>query len=119
MIKGGDMIYDLEERTGAFGKSVIRLMKCLVIRDLNRNIIDQLLRSATSVGANYCEANGASSGKDFRNKIHICKKEIRETKYWIEMLSETEESKKNELRMLWKEAHELNLIFNKIASRLK
>ena len=73
----------------------------------------------TSVGANYCEANGASSKKDFRNNIHICKKEIKETKYWIEMLVVVEAGQKEKLRILWKEAHELTLIFGKISSSLR
>ncbi len=52
---------------------------------LNSNIISQLLRSATSVGANYHEANAASSKNDFRNKIYICRKEIQETEYWLDL----------------------------------
>jgi len=82
--------------------------------------VSQVIRSSTSVGANYCEANGASSKKDFRNKIHICKKEIQETKYWLELLGEVvSENQKASLRKLWKEAHELTLIFNKISGTLK
>jgi len=50
-----------------------------------------LLRAGTSVGANYQEANGASSKKDFKNKIAICRKEIMETKYWLRMLSKADE----------------------------
>ena len=113
------MQYDLEERTRNLSKNTLRLVKTISIGELNRNIVNQLLRSVTSVGANYCEANGASSKKDFVNKIYICRKEIQETKYWIELLAEVQESKKAELRILWKEAHELTLIFNKIASSIK
>ncbi len=71
------------------------------------------------MGANYCEANGASSKKDFKNKIHICRKEIQETGYWLEMLSESNPEEKEKLIKFWKEAHELTLIFNKIAASLK
>jgi len=85
----------------------------------NKNIISQILRSATSVGANYCEANNAISKKDFKNKIFICRKEIQETKYWLELLALTNTEKTNDLRKLWKEAHELSLIFNKITFSLK
>jgi four helix bundle protein len=68
------------------------------------------------VGANYCEANGASSKKDFKNKIFICKKEGKETMYWSRMLSKaTDDSLKDQCRSIWKEAHELTLIFSKIA----
>jgi len=75
--------------------------------------------SATSVGANYQEANNASSKKDFTNKSFICKKEAQETKYWIELLADIESKYKPELRIIWQEAHELTLIFNKICSSAK
>lgn len=78
----------------------------------------QLLRAGTSIGANYCEANGASSEKDFRNKIFICKKESQETKYWLRIVAKANSIHKDEARNLYKEAHELNLIFSKIVSTL-
>jgi len=112
------MQYDLEDRTKKFSKSIIELLLSIKETNINRGIINQLVRSATSVGANYCEANNASSKKDFRNKIYICKKEIQETKYWIEIIARVESSRKDNLRILWKEAHELTLIFNKISSSL-
>ena len=86
---------------------------------INESMILQLVRSATSVGANYCEANGAASRKDFKNKIYICRKEIQETKYWLELIAEINKEEVKELRLLWQEAHELTLIFNKIGSSLK
>lgn len=113
------MQYDLEERTREFSKKVIRRLLKTKLNEVNRNIVSQLSRSATSVGANYCEANGASSKKDFRNKIYICRKEIQETKYWIELLAEASSNDKDSLKDLWGEAHELTLIFNKISSSLK
>jgi len=113
------MEYDLEGRTLQFSKDVLKVLSNTKDNTMNRSIKSQLVRSATSVGANYREANGASSKKDFRNKIHICKKEIKETEYWIEILAEIEVVKKDELRKLWKEAHELKLIFSKISSSLK
>ncbi len=112
------MQYDLEERTKNFSKDILGFLKNIKENNLNKNIISQLIRSSTSVGANYCEANGSSSKKDFRNKIHICKKEVKESKYWIEMLATVEIDKKEDLRKLWKEAHELTLIFGKISSTL-
>ncbi len=113
------MYYDFEDRTKNFSKKIIRVLKKIKINEINRNIILQLIRSATSVGANYCEANNASSKKDFKNKIFICRKEIQETKYWLELLSEVEKGAIVELRILWKEAHELSLIFNKISLSLR
>lgn len=113
------MEYDLAERTKIFSKNVIVLL-CRLKKDaININVISQLSKSATSIGANYCEANNASSRKDFRNKIYICKKEAQETKYWLEMLAVTNKEEIERLRILWKEAHELTLIFNKIAFSLK
>jgi four helix bundle protein len=112
------MKYDLEERTKKFSKEVISLLVKIKRNRINENIVSQLARSATSVGANYCEANGASSKKDFRNKIFICRKEIQETKYWLEILAEANPEIKDKLRKLWKEAHELTLIFNKISTTL-
>ncbi|MDD5031590.1 MAG: four helix bundle protein [Patescibacteria group bacterium] len=113
------MSYDLEERTKNFSKNIIICLKKINQNELNRNIILQLIKSATSVGANYCEANGAASRKDFSNKIFICRKEIQETKYWIELMAEVSPEIKIDLRKLWKEAHELTLIFNKISSSLR
>ncbi len=65
------------------------------------------------------EANGASSKKDFKNKIFICKKESKETKYWIRLLANTSKEVENDCRLLWKEAQELTLIFSKIAVNTK
>ena len=112
------MQYDLEDRTKKFSTQVIAFAKDLQKNNVNKNMIDQLLRSATSVGANYREANGASSKKDFKNKISLCRKEIQETKYWLELLVESNPKKKEEIKRLWSEAHELTLIFNKIWSSL-
>ncbi len=80
------MEYNLEERTAKFSENIIDLLKSIRLNSINKSIVNQLVRSATSVGVNYCEANGASSKKDFKNKIHICKKEIKETKYWLQLL---------------------------------
>lgn len=113
------MKYDLEERTKEFSISVIRVVKKIKITYLNENIIRQLLRCAASVAANYREANAASSKKDFRNKIFICRKEIQESELWIELLGKTNPEIKVDLEKLWKEAHELVLIFNKISASLR
>ena len=74
--------YDLAKRTATFGEDAIIFCKSVKQDNVSKLIINQLVRSSTSVGANYCEANNASSKKDFRNKIFICKKEAQETKYW-------------------------------------
>ena len=74
-----------------------------------------MVRSATSVGANYMEANQASSNKDFKNKIRICQKEANETKHWLRMVAVANSDYKDSCRILWREAHELTLIFAKIS----
>jgi len=108
--------YDLEERTTNFAENLIEFCKQIRITDLNNNTIKQLLKSGTSIGANYCEANNASSKKDFRNKIYICKKEASETKFWLRILAKSNPEQINKIRILWKETHELNLIFQKIVN---
>ncbi len=110
--------YDLEERTAKFGESVIKFCQSLNQNTINKPIISQVIRSSTSVGANYMEANSASSRKDFKNKIYICKKEVQETKHWFRMLSVCEPARKDEIRVLWGEAQQLTLIFGKIISSL-
>jgi len=109
--------YDLEERTAVFAENVVELCKKIQKSVVVTPIIDQLVRSGTSIGANYCEANGASSKKDFKNKIHICKKESKETMYWLRIIAKADESNKEAYRVLWQEAHQLAKIFATIASR--
>jgi four helix bundle protein len=106
--------YDLEERTAKFGERVIEFAKTIKISPVNKRIIEQLIGSAGSVGANYCEASEAESKQDFIHKIGICKKEIKETKHWLRLLTKSNAERKEEIKKLWKEAHELLLIFSKI-----
>lgn len=110
------MNYDLEERTAKFGEAVIDFVKTLKKDSVNLPLINQIIKSATSIGANYCEANNASSKSDFKNKIFICKKEASETKYWFRMIARANEDKKDTCKILWKEANELTMIFSKIVT---
>ena len=105
--------FDLEERCVVFAEKIIKMCKELQITPLNRRIIDQLIGSSGSIGANYCEASEAESKKDFRHKMCIAKKEIKETKHWLRLLSNTNPEIKKEIRVLWQEAQELLLIFSK------
>ncbi len=102
-----------------FSSNVILFAKNLKRDIINIPLISQLVRAATSIGANYCEANGASSRKDFKNKIYICKKECKETKYWLELIAKTNPEHREEARKLWREAQELTLIFSKIILTLE
>ena len=107
-------VYDLEERTAKFGESIIKFVKDLPKSYINNPLISQVVRSATSTGANYMEADGAESGKDFKHKIALCKKESKETKHWLRMMAVANPEKADDCRRLWKEAQELALIFSAI-----
>jgi four helix bundle protein len=107
-------VYDLEDRTSRFGEAIIDFAKCVPVNPVTRSLIDQLVRSGTSVGANYVEADDAGSGNDFRYKIGICKRESRETKYWLRMIARAVPALKGDARALWREARDLHLIFAKI-----
>ena len=111
--------YDLEDRTMQFSKNLILFLKACPKNNLTLTLVDQCLRAGTSIGANYREANGASSKKDFFNKIYICKKESKETLYWLELLGKSidDEKLKQECRSLWSETKEFVLIFGKIVSK--
>lgn len=111
--------YDLEERTAVFGENVIEFAKNLPDNLINKPLISQFIRSSTSLGANYMEADGAESKKDFQYKMGICKKEAKETMHWLRMLAKANPDKKQECRKLWKEVHELVLIFSSIINKSK
>jgi four helix bundle protein len=103
--------FDLEERTAVFGEAVIRFARNIPKNPVTIPLISQIVRSGTSVGANYCEADDAVSKKDFKHKIGTCRKEARETKLWLRMVAAAEPELKVEARTLWQEAKELHLIF--------
>lgn len=115
--KLNDKKYDLAERTSKFGEDVIIFAKNIKETNINRPIINQLIRAATSVGANYMEADCAESKKDFNHKIGICKKESKETTHWLRMMAIAEPEEAEKCRKLWKEAHEFTLIFSAIVKR--
>lgn len=106
--------FDLEERTARFGENVLNFARIIFKSDITRPLISQLVRAATSVGANYCEADCAESKKDFEHKIGICKKESKETKHWLRMVATAQPDMVEKCRELWREATELNLIFTTI-----
>ena len=111
--------YDLIERTSLFSERIIDFCKKINQNTITRPLISQLIRSATSIGANYCEADEASSKKDFINKMCIAKKEIKETKYWLRIIAYTVSETKTEAGKLWGECQELNLIFATIINKTK
>lgn len=107
MVKG----FDLEERTARFGEAIITFVKKKIPEaTATKPIITQLVKSGTSVGANYCEATDSESKKDFIHKMGICRKESKETMYWLRMVALSAPALAADARLLWKEANELNLI---------
>ena len=105
---------DLEERTAQFGEAIIRFAKKIPQNPVNNRLIDQVVGAGTSVGANYCEADDAVSSKEFKQRIGTCRKESKETKFFLRMIATAEPSLAAEARKLWHEAKELNLIFGAI-----
>ncbi len=118
MNKTGHTSYDLEKRTINFSKNLIEFCRNVKSGPITNPLLNQLIRSGTSIGANYQEANGASSKKDFKNKIYICKKESQETKYWLHLISEVVPEQKDTIRDLWDESNQLSMIFGKIVATI-
>ena len=112
-------LYDLEERTAKFGKAVIEFCKKLQVNEITKRLIPQLVAAGTAIGSNYCEADCAESNKDFIHKMSIANKEAKESKHFIRMLAKACTEHITEARVLWKEAHELNLIFTTIIFKSK
>ena len=107
-------VYDLEERTARFGEAVIDFAKTIPQNAATNRIISQLVAAATSVGANYVEADDSVSKKDFLKSIGTCRKEARETKHFLRMVARAVPELKLQARELWMEARELHLIFSRI-----
>ena len=109
--------YDLEGRTLKFAKEVIMFVKGLPRTVANAEIAKQLIRSSCSIGANYVEANEALSKKDFLMRVKVCRKESKETAYWLKLVETKNQG--NERETLIREATELTKIFGAIVERAK
>lgn len=107
-------IFDLEDRTKEFGIKIITFLKILPKNDVNRRLSDQLLRSATSIGANYIEANDALGKKDFLLRNKVSRKEAKETIYWLYMVLTENPALEDKIMILLKETEELRNILSKI-----
>jgi four helix bundle protein len=92
--------YDLAERTAAFAEKIVTFARKLPEDAVTRPLISQVVRSGGSIGANYCEADDAVSKKEFRQKIGTCRKESKETKYWIRVIVAAVPSVREEARPL-------------------
>ncbi len=111
--------FDLEPRTLEFSKRVIRLCKVLPKNTINYRLIDQIIRSAGSMGANYREANDALSKKDFVHRMRITRKETKETLYWLNLIIEANPAIEKRMRDLIQECVELKKIFSSIIDKSK
>lgn len=111
--------FDLDERTFKFSRDILDLCHKLPKDVISNPIISQLVRSATSIGANCSEATEANSKKDFVNKIAIAKKEAKETRYWLRLLEHSFPQHKLVIEKLSREAQELNLILAAIVRNSK
>ncbi len=97
----------IKERTYSFALEVIKFVKNLPYNTATISLGRQLIRSGTSIGANIEEAQGASSRKDFINRINIAKKEARETRYWLRLINDARIAKSNNLPELLSEINEI------------
>lgn len=109
----------LLNRTLIFSTNLISLINKLPINPSNLILTRQIVRSGTSIGANYHEACEAESAKDFVHKISIAKKEAKETEYWFELLIKTNLNFVNDLKTLKKENEEFVRIFSAICQKFK
>src|SRR5260370_23942652 len=107
-------VYDLEERTAHFGEAVIDFARTIPQTVVTSQLISQLVGAATSVGANYVEADDAVSKREFLKNIGTCRKEAREVKHFLRMVVRAVPKLKPTARSLWLEAKELHPIFSKI-----
>lgn len=107
--------YDLEERTYQFAKQTCDYVKGIKKSLTNMEYLRQLLDASSSVGANYIEANEALSKKDFKMRIKICRKESKESAYWLRLIIETNDKQyEKDGKRLYQEAIELKKIFSAI-----
>ena len=111
---GNTRLYDLEERTFRFARDVMRFTKTLTRSIQNQEVVRQLIRSSGSVGANYIEANESVSKKDFLLRIKICRKEAKESVYWLRLLDVSAGEAEAGCQSLAREATELMKIFGAI-----
>lgn len=108
---------DLRDRTLSFSKDVIRYAKTIKFGITSQPIINQLVKSSTSVGANFIEAKNAGSNRDFLNKVYISKKEASETLYWLRICEEFGAT--TELKQLQDECQKIILILQKIVNKMR
>jgi four helix bundle protein len=111
--------FDLIERTTKFGEDIVKFCRLIPRGPITDPMIIQLVKCGTSTGANYSEADDAESRQDFGHKIGICKKESRESGFFLRMICTANPELREKAAPLIQEAKELNLIFNSIYKKVK
>jgi len=111
--------YNLEERTLDFAKKIISLCKSLPNNTVNFKLIDQLIRAAGSIGANYIEANEALGKKDFLHRLRIARKESKETLFWLHLVLEANKDIKDEISPIIEECNQLRNILSAIINKVE
>jgi len=111
--------YDLEERTLKYAKEIVELVKVCPKTVANSEFVRQLIRSSSSVGANYIEAREALSNKDFAMRVKICRKEVKESIYWLKLIEIKDNDSEKEKQSMITESTELLKIFASIVEKLK
>jgi len=109
----------LKERTLQFAKDVTEFVKTLPKTPANIEYIKQLIRSSGSIGANYIEADESLSKKDFAMRIKICRKEAKESAYWLKLIECNSQESNNRRVLLVEEATQFVKIFNSIVEKSK
>ena len=115
----GPKQYDLEARTLTFAKAVIAFISAVPKTVANVEIVKQIVRSSGSVGANYIEANESLGKKDFAMRVRICRKEAKESRYWLDLIEVNGEDTKEKKQSLMNEATQLMKIFGSILEKVK
>ncbi len=105
------MKYDLEERTLKFAKNCIDICKKVEKNIINNELVKQLIRASCSIGANYREANDTITKRDFLHKAGICRREAKESKYWLELFLHANTNLNKELEQLIDESLQFARIF--------
>jgi four helix bundle protein len=119
IVEEGDKPYNIRHRCFHFAKDIMKFVSEFKYERIHFSIFDQLLRSATSIGANVVKGGSGSTKKDFINFFHIALKSANETKYWLCLIRDTIEVNKNKLEELLKEVDEISKIIATILLKAK
>jgi four helix bundle protein len=107
---------NIKDRTFAFSLNIVNFCSCMPDSRISLRLMDQLVRSGTSIGANLEEATAASSRNDFIYKVNIALREAREANYWLRLIKETKMPESQQLDHLLSESEELKKILGAIVS---